>query len=141
MRKVAREIAFMLIYEEQFNKNLDVEFSFDYLKNDTEITGENVVLDEEDREYVMQLLRFYSENMEEIKTTANRNLYGYEPDRVFKVDYALLILAVTEIFYFKTPAPVVVNEVVELAKKYSTDKSSGFINGILGAIIKELPQG
>ena len=69
----------------------------------------------------------------------NNNLFGYEPDRIYKIDKALLCLAVTEIYHYKTPAPVVVNEILEISKKFSTEKSSKFINGILGAILKEYP--
>src|SRR5574344_1747485 len=129
MRKIAREIAFMLIYEEQFNKNRDVEFSFDFLKNEKDIMGDNV-LDIEDEKFVRDVIEQYENN---------KDKFGYEPNRVFKVDSALLYLAVTEIYYIKTPVAVVINEIVELSKKYSTDKSAKFINGILGAIIKNCP--
>ena len=138
MRKIAREIAFMLIYEEQFNKNMDVEFSFDYLKNENEVLdGES--LDKNDENFVKEVLGLYNINRESIVELVNKHLYGYEPSRVFKVDNALLYLAVTEIYYAKIPAPVAINEAVELAKKYSTEKSAKFVNGILGGIIKELP--
>ena len=137
MRKIAREIVFMLIYEEQFNKERNVEFSFDSLKNEQEILNENV-LETDDESYIRTFIEAYENNKEEINNIVNKNLFGYEPSRVYKVDNALLFLAVAEIFYVKTPAPVVINEVVELAKKYSTEKSAKFINGILGSIIKEI---
>ncbi len=135
MRKIAREIAFMLIYEEQFNKDLDVEFSFDFLKGEKDIIGESII-ELEDEKFAKELINQYRINKEEIIETVNNDLFGYEPSRVFKIDSALMYLAVAEIYYVKTPAPVVINEILELAKKYSTDKSSKFINGILGAIIK-----
>ena len=52
---------------------------------------------------------------------------------------ALLSLAVAEIYHYKTPSAIVVNEVLEISKKYSTEKSAKFINGILGSILKENP--
>ena len=138
MRKIAREIAFMLIYEEQFNKDREVEFSFDFLKNEKDIMGDNV-LDTEDEKFVRDVISQYENNKDKIVEMVNKDLFGYEPSRVFKVDSALLYLAVTEIYYIKTPTAVVINETVELSKKYSTDKSAKFINGILGAIIKQCP--
>ena len=64
---------------------------------------------------------------------------GYTVDSMFKIDLAILVLAVNEMVYYKeTPMKVVVNESVEIAKKYSTEKSSGFVNGILATIIKDL---
>ena len=52
---------------------------------------------------------------------------------------ALLDLAVTEIYHYKTAPAVDINEILEIAKKYSTEKSAKFINGILGSILKEYP--
>jgi N utilization substance protein B len=138
MRKIAREIAFMLIYEHQFNKNLNVEFSINELKKDPEVLCEGEMR-LEDETFVRTILKNYTENAERITEVINKNLLGYEPNRVYKVDRALLILATTEIIYIKTPTAVAVNETIELAKKYSTENSAKFINGVLGSIIKECP--
>ncbi len=138
MRKIARELAFMLIYEGMFNKERDAEVSFDFFSKEKEILGDNA-LDLEDEVFVKQIVCLYDANKEHIETMINNNLFGYEPDRIYKIDKALLCLAVTEIYHYKTPAPVVVNEILEISKKFSTEKSSKFINGILGAILKEYP--
>ena len=62
---------------------------------------------------------------------------GYTIDRLYKVDLAIIILAVIEVKYVKeTPKEVVINEAVELAKKFSTEKSPKFINGVLADILK-----
>ncbi len=58
-------------------------------------------------------------------------------DRMSKVDLAILRLAMFEILYREDiPYSVSINEAVELAKKYSSEKSSSFINGILGNFIR-----
>ena len=59
-------------------------------------------------------------------------------DRISKIDKALLILAIYEIQYKEIPFKVVINEVVELAKKYGEDTSASFINGVLANVVKEL---
>ncbi len=128
----------MLIYEGLFNRERDVELSFDFFSHEKEVLGENN-LDLEDETYIKQMICLYDANATDVATKINNNLFGYEPGRVFKVDMALLYLAVTEIYHYHTPSAVVVNEVLELAKKYSTNKSAQFINGILGAILKEYP--
>ena len=138
MRKIAREIAFMMIYEGMFNKETDVELSFNDFSTEKEIIGDNK-LDLDDETFSKQLVCLYDANKEKIETMIKNNLFGYEPERVYKIDMALLCLAVAEIYYYKTPSNIVINEIIEIAKKYSTDKSSKFINGILGAIIKENP--
>ena len=55
-----------------------------------------------------------------------------------KIDLTLLKLGIYEIVYSKLPYKVVINEVVELAKKYGDDSSKSFINGVLASIIKKL---
>lgn len=138
MRKTAREVAFMLIYEGLFNKERDVEFSFDAFIAENEVFGNNA-LTSEDENYVKQLVCLYEANKEHIETIINNNIFGYEPERLYKIDMALLKLAVAEIYHYKTPSAIVVNEVLEISKKYSTEKSARFINGILGSILKENP--
>lgn len=139
MRRKAREIAFMLIYEEQFNKDREVGFSFDFLKVEEEVLGEEV-LSSEDNRYIEEVLKHYTANKSEIEIMLNEHIYGYETDRVYKIDKALLYLAIIEIVYIKTAPAIVINEIIEVSKIYSTDKSAKFINGILGTIIKKLPK-
>ncbi|MBO5394395.1 MAG: transcription antitermination factor NusB [Clostridia bacterium] len=126
MRTQARELAFKLIFERLFVKE---NYSFD-----EEFFA--VIKKEEDREFSKQLVTSFENNREEVEQLVSSKLIGYSLDRVYKIDLALLYLAVTEINYLQTPHQVVVNEVVELSKQFSTEKSSRFINGVLAAIIK-----
>ena len=65
-------------------------------------------------------------------------LKGWTIDRVTRVDLAILRLATHELMLGKTPRSVVINEAVELANQYSTDKAGGFINGVLGNLGRAL---
>ena len=67
----------------------------------------------------------------------NRVAEGWTTARMPKVDLTLLRLALYEIRYEELPAGVAINEAVELAKKYGSDNSSSFINGVLGRIVRE----
>ena len=127
MRAYARELAFQSIFERLFVKNeyYDEEF-FVSLKK------------QEDKDFAKQIIDEYIAHKEEIINLLQKYIIGYEIDRVYKVDLAILCEAITEICYIKTPYKIVVNEAVELAKKYSTEKSSKFVNGVLSAIIKNL---
>lgn len=58
-------------------------------------------------------------------------------DRLGKVDHSILRLALYELNAGETPSSVVVNEAVELAKKYSSEEAGKFINGILGAYLRK----
>ena len=126
MRTQARELAFKLIFERLFvkeNYTFDEEFFA-------------VIKKEENREFAKSLVLSFEQNREEISKVVESKLIDYDLSRVYKVDLALIYLAVTEINYLKTPAPIVINEVVELSKSFSTEKSKGFIHGVLSAIIK-----
>ena len=60
-----------------------------------------------------------------------------ELDRISKIDLALLKLSIYEIKFAKLPFKVVINEALELSKKYGDKKSKSFINGVLASIVKE----
>ena len=127
MRTQARELAFKLIFERLFvkeNYTFDEEFFA-------------VIKKEENREFAKSLVLSFEQNREEISKIVESKLIDYDLNRVYKVDLALIYLAVTEINYVKTPAPIVINEVVELAKKYGEETSKVFINGILASVVKE----
>lgn len=126
MRNDARELAFQLIYERLFVKEyFDEEFFATLTK-------------EEDLLFAKSIVKNFEENRGELEAIVSQHLIGYELDRVYKVDLALIYEALTEILYNKTPKQVAINEIVNLAKKFSTQKSSRFINGVLASIIKDL---
>lgn len=131
MRTQAREKAFQLIFERLFTKenySLDEEF-FASLKK------------EEDKVFAKNLVQKFEENRLEMQNLISQNLLNYDISRVYKVDLALMYLALTEINYFETPKQVVINETLEIAKRFSTEKSSKFINGVISSILKSQNQG
>ncbi len=127
MRNDARVNAFKLIFEGLFH-DCDVELS-----------KENLIelQKEDDVAFFNDIMKGFEENKETLKTKIEANLKNFAYDRLFKIDLALIYLALTEILYCQTPKAVAINETIELAKKYSTEKSSKFINGIVSAIINE----
>lgn len=126
-RKKSREYAFRLVFEKFFHEpELNFEFS-----------DEEFVFDDTDKEFVNSLIGGVNEHYDEILDIIKSNVIGYEIDRVFKVDLAILVLAVFELKFISDCVPsIVINEAVELSKKYSTDKSYSFINGVLAKVIK-----
>lgn len=121
-RREARELAFKTIYSKFFNADQNEEF-------------ENASA--EGLEFTSKILKNFAEHYSEINETISSHLKGYTIERVYKVDLAILVLAIIELNYIKeNPKEVVINEAVELAKKFSTEKSPRFINGVLADIIK-----
>lgn len=88
-------------------------------------------------DFCESIINAFDANIEEIKQKVADNLKGVTIDRVYKIDLALIYEAVTEIFYIEgSEYKVVINEVVELAKRYSTERSHSFINGFLAGLVK-----
>jgi N utilization substance protein B len=73
----------------------------------------------------------------EIDRLIAEHLAGWTLDRMPAVDRAVLRLALYELLAMDTPPNVVINEAVELAKKYGTEDSGRFVNGVLGAVYRE----
>lgn len=122
-RTSARELAFKTIYSKFFNKE--------------EETEEIEIADKEGLDFTSKILKTFAANYAEINEIISSNLKGYTIERLFKIDLAIITLAVIELKFIKeTPKEVIINEAVELAKKYSTDKSPRFINGVLADIVK-----
>lgn len=76
-------------------------------------------------------------NLPEIDNLLDNIAENWSLNRINRVDLAVLRLATAEFLYMKgTPAAVIVNEAVNIAKKYGTDDSGRFVNGVLGKIVK-----
>lgn len=130
-RSKARESAFKLLYQIEIQKEVN--------KEDIELFFENNDVNSvEVKEYINDMVNGINENAKEILDNITKNLkQDWEVERVSKVNLALLKLAIYEIKYKELPYKVVINEVVELAKKYGEETSHLFINGILASVIKE----
>ena len=72
-----------------------------------------------------------------IKWSSQRLQEGLNIKRISKVDITLIKIAIYEINEKNIPYKIVINEAVELAKKYAEDASPSFINGVLASIIKQ----
>lgn len=127
-RKQAREEAFILIFEKEFND--------DALEDILSLAEE--VRDIKADEYVKTVFFGVFGNIEKIDDTIAQNAVGWSIKRITKTALAILRLAVYEIeFYDEIPVSVSINEAVELAKKYATKEDASFINGILSTVAKQ----
>ena len=130
-RSQTRELAFKLLYQIEIQKEI--------LEEDIDLFFEsNDVVSQQAQEYIKDIVYGTGENIKEIISMISDNLkQDWEVERVSKVNLALLKLAIYEIKYKELPYKVVINEVVELAKKYGEETSHSFINGILASVVKE----
>lgn len=124
----ARENCFKLMFEYEFLKEKNEVSLLSFLENDD--------LSEDEKNYVKEEYEGLIEKDKELESIIEKYLKGYTLKRLFKVDLSILKLAIYEMLYSseKTPSKVIINEAVELAKKYSTDKSYSFVNGVLASV-------
>jgi N utilization substance protein B len=87
--------------------------------------------------FVETLCRGVVERQDELDATIAPHLSGWTVDRLASVDRVILRMALYELRFFATPPGAVINEAVELAKRYGTDESGRFVNGVLGTVYRE----
>lgn len=132
-RREQREHIFKLLFMTQFNAEGDMS---EQLSLYFESLGE---LSEKDQETIQEKYDRILEQLEEIDRQLNEYSFGWKTARMNRVDLTALRLAVYEMkFDEDVPVGVAINEAVELAKKFGQDESASFINGILGAVAREL---
>ncbi|EAE9572042.1 TPA: transcription antitermination factor NusB [Listeria monocytogenes] len=124
-RREAREKALQALFQIELN-----EMALDQ-------AIKNIMEDEQD-DYMEKLVEGVMANKAEIDAIIEPNLDNWRMDRLSKVDLSLLRLSVYEIKYLDdVPNRVSLNESIEIAKIYSDEKSSKFINGVLANIAPE----
>ncbi len=128
-RSTEREFALQAIFAYEFSGD-NWENQLALLEENAHITGTR---------FVRRHLEFYHKYKEIIDREIIQKLHNWDFTRLAVVDKIILRMAVIELLYFNDiPPEVSLNEAIELAKKFSTEKSDKFINGILDSIVTEL---
>ena len=126
MRSYAREAAFCKVYTYLMSGVFDGDFSqFDQDK-----------LSEEDLEFATRLVEGVVADKAQLDKVISEFSRSFKLSRIYRLDLAALELAIWEMKNVGTPEPVAINEAVALVKKYSTEKSVSYVNGILAAIVR-----
>lgn len=98
-----------------------------------DLSGEPIPSDLVDK--ASRLVRGVTEHLPELDERINAVAEGWRTERMPAIDRAILRMATYELVYeADTPAPIVLSEAVRLAKLYSTEKSGGFVNGVLAKL-------
>ena len=129
-RRKSREQAFALLFEKSFN-DLPVMDLAEGAQDAREFIIEP---------FALELAQGAEEKLAELDALIEEHSHKWSHNRISRVALAVLRLAIYEMKYCdETPDSVAINEAVELAKRFCEDKSSGFINGILGSVARDLP--
>ena len=97
-----------------------------------------LIKDDDDKAYAVELLKKTMLNLTSFSEEIQEKTQNWDKDRIANIDFVLLQMAICEFQKFPSiPVKVTINEYIEIAKEYSTPKSSVFINGVLDKIVKE----
>ncbi|MBU0580008.1 MAG: transcription antitermination factor NusB [Candidatus Margulisbacteria bacterium] len=126
-RSTASRLAMQVLYQLDIQPTSNVEELVDHtMANDSFL--------EETRNFTIELVSGTWENKNEIDAVIKERSIGWSIERINNVDRSILRLSIYELKFSDTPPSVVINEAVNLAKKFGTEDSSKFINGILGGL-------
>ena len=110
-------------------KQLKVSHSFDL---------KDLVVKQDDEEFLLELFRKTVLHQDEFTNEIDEKTPNWDTERIADLDMILIKMALTEFVYFPSiPTKVTINEYIEIAKDYSTTKSSYFINGVLDKLLKD----
>lgn len=129
-RRDAREKVVQALYQLEFHPS-GYEFANDWLQD----------LNEQDRQFYNELITGVNAQREMLDQHIRPSLRGWTLERLSAIDRAILRLAVYELSEREDiPANVTLNEAVELAKRFSTEESARYINGVLSQVRRNLDQ-
>jgi len=126
-RKMVRTVVFQILYQEELNSGSLATFAESYIAQ--ELPRKEPLL-----KFARELLDSTVEHREAIDEQLAALSQNWTLARMSPTDRSILRLAVSEILYVNTPKPIVINEAIELAKKFGSKDSPAFVNGILDRV-------
>ena len=127
-RSELREKIMIILYQIDINRSQHINYNVE------EIISSNLEID---NEFVRDIIYGVITYEDEIINIANKYMKNWDISRIDKTGASILKMAIYELKYTDTPHIVVINEAVELAKKYSDDSVRKIINAVLDKMIKE----
>jgi transcription antitermination protein NusB len=137
-RRKARELAMQMLYQSDMGKQTAAEVRRVFWKSRVDDEGKQTV-DLETQSFAEDLFRVAMERSEEIDDLIERHAQNWRLHRMAAVDRNLLRVAVAEMIGFKgTPHPIVINEALEIGRRFAAPESVNFLNGVLDAVSREV---
>jgi transcription antitermination protein NusB len=131
-RRKARELCLQMLFQLEMGKQTPDEVRRTFW-------GERPEADDETRGFAEDLFRVAVDRQQEVDDLIQKHAPRWKMERMAAVDRNVLRTAVAELLsYRETPKPVVINEALEIARRFSAPESVQFINGVLDSVAKEL---
>ena len=129
-RRLAREVAFSIVFEYGFQKDTDIGEVYENAR---------IAREFEDDPYVREVVFGVVENKDQLDELIEKNSRGWKIKRISSVSLSAMEIAVYEMLYREdVPSAVSINEALELVKSYDEENARAFVNGILNAVAKEI---
>ena len=131
-RRLARERVLQLLFSHAMNDRDTDELYRELIRSD-------ITLNDQALEFARQLLLFHNLHLEGLNVIITERLSNWDFSRVALIDKILIQIGIIEFMYFpEIPPKATINELIEIAKDFSTEESGKFINGILHAVKEDL---
>lgn len=131
IRRRGRELALQVLYQ--------IDVTHREVGEALDLFWDNFTSDEEARYFCERLVRGMVEHLDEINDLIGKHAEHWEVGRMTQIDRNILRMAVYELVYCQDiPLKVTINEAVEIGKKFGSEDSGAFINGILDRITQDL---
>ena len=131
-RRKSRELALQMLFQLDMGKQTPEQVRKTFW-------SERKEMDESVRGFADDIFRLATERSEEIDKVIEAHAQNWRMERMAAVDRNVIRAAVAEfIGYPQTPAPIVINEALEIARKFSSPEAVNFINGVLDSVSKDL---
>jgi N utilization substance protein B len=141
-KREAREFCLQFLYHYQLpvfkdlKGNVDTSELFNRIQEFKETLG--VEISGENQTYVTTMVKGILTHQTELEDILVKYLKNWKLSRISKIEHTLFVMAIYELKYHpEVPGKVVINEALELGKKYSTKESASFLNGILDNVFKQ----
>ena len=128
-RRSAREFAFRILFESDVGGTP--------LEEVLSTALERTKLDDAGQQFASDLCRAVAGGITRFDVLITRTVTGHSFERLARTDLTVLRMALAEMREMGTPVAIVINEAVDLADKFGTEQSGGFVNGVLGKIVKD----
>lgn len=133
MRRKSREVALQTLFQSEMAGTDSLEA--------LQLLRDHFKVDERACTYAAELIAGVTAHWDDINETVQQHAVNWRMDRMSAVDRNILRLAVFEMCYNNVPASVAINEAIEIARRFSTDEATPFINGILDGVRKAIVDG
>ena len=129
VRSTGRKLAMKILYQKDLRQD-DLDTIIEQFFNDSNYTDDT-------KTWAIELSEAVFKKIDECDEIIKSYAIDWDIDRVNLIDKNILRIAIYELKHTNTPINIVLNEAIEISKKYSTDEAPKFINGILGNFVKK----